>query len=113
MAIITANNNRGYADKYPLISDAPISDFDSIKAKAFLIEAANTFSQSILIVKDFLVEDPSREDRYMVDLGQLSELGKSLKNLKKNLTVSRIDIPDNLDRKNRKSLMVKLSPVIK
>lgn len=35
MAIVSANKTRNYASFYPLISDAPVSDFDVVKAMTF------------------------------------------------------------------------------
>jgi hypothetical protein len=64
LAIMSANQIRGYNNRYPLIADAPISDFDLLKAKSFLLETANTFIQSVVIIKDFLVKDTYRINRF-------------------------------------------------
>ncbi|MBC7490268.1 MAG: AAA family ATPase, partial [Glaciimonas sp.] len=67
MAIVTANQNKDLANQYPLIADAPISDFDAVKANAFLAETARAFGQSIVIVKDFLEADPKQIGHYQAD----------------------------------------------
>ena len=74
MAIVSANKIRNYTSFYPLITDAPISDFDTVKSMTFLREVANTFNQSIVIIKEVLVEDPIRKDRYKPDLLPIKEL---------------------------------------
>lgn len=108
MAIVTANHSRGYADKYPLISDAPISDFDSVKAKAFLKETANTFAQSIIIVKDYLEEDGLRENRYRPEIERLRDLSNSIG---KDLNIIQLDLPEGIVAANREQLTIEIKPV--
>lgn len=111
MAIVTTNKNRGYADKYPLISDAPISDFDAVKSKSFLVEVANTYSQSIVIVKDYLKEDPSRNKRYILDFERLQELQEHIHKNESNLNIIQLDIPDETSIVNREKLKINIKPV--
>jgi DNA sulfur modification protein DndD len=111
MAIITANHNRGYADRYPLIADAPISDFDAKKAKSFLIEASNTFSQSIIIVMDYLIDDTTRTNRYSPDSKRLKDLRDSLQQEGKSINVIQLDLPTGVVSTNRKELSINIKPV--
>lgn len=111
MAIVTTNKNRGYADKYPLISDAPISDFDAVKSKLFLVEVSNTYNQSIVIVKDYLKEDPSRNKRYILDFERLQELQEHIRKNGSNLNIIQLDIPDETSIVNREKLQINIKPV--
>ncbi len=106
MAIITANHDRGYASKYPLIADAPISDFDPKKAKSLLIEAANTFSQSIIIIKDYLLDDPIRPNRYSPDIQRLKDIRDSDRMTGKLISCTQLDLPDGVMPTNRKELSI-------
>ena len=111
MAIITANHNRGYADRYPLIADAPISDFDAKKAKSFLIEASNTFSQSIIIVMDYLIDDVTRINRYSPDSVRLKDLSDSLQAEEKSINVIQLDLPTGIVSTNRKELSINIKQI--
>jgi DNA sulfur modification protein DndD len=72
LGIMSANRNRDYTNKYPLISDAPVSDFDSEKTPSFFVEAATTFSQSIFFVKDYLAVE--NDGRIVVQESELKKL---------------------------------------
>jgi len=111
MAIMSANQDRGYNNRYPLISDAPVSDFDIVKAKAFLIEVANTFNQCVIIIKDFLEPDASRPDRFQIMQKEILELQKIIEKNGKQLNVYQLDIPDGISKTNRRALSVKIKPV--
>ncbi len=111
LAIMSANQSRGYNNRYPLIADAPISDFDPLKKKSFLVETANTFNQSIVIIYDFLNEDKERTNRFKPDISEIKELQKVIEKNKKILTVHYLDIPDGISRTNRKELSIKIKPV--
>jgi hypothetical protein len=111
LAIMSANQSRGYNNRYPLIADAPISDFDPLKKKSFLIEAANTFNQSIVIIYDFLNEDTERTNRFKPDISEIKELQKLIEKNNKKLTVHHLDIPDGISTTNRKELSIKIKPV--
>jgi DNA sulfur modification protein DndD len=111
MAIMSANKERGYNNRYPLISDAPVSDFDIVKAKAFLIEVTNTFNQCVIIIKDFLEPDTSRLDRFQIMLKEILDLQKEIEKNGKQLNVYHLDIPDGISKTNRRELSVKINPV--
>jgi DNA sulfur modification protein DndD len=111
MAIVSANKTRNYASFYPLISDAPVSDFDAVKAMTFFKETANTFRQSIVIVKELLVEDPDRTGRYKPDLSRLHELQTDLITKDKILNVYQLDMPDGVSNSFRNELEVTIHKV--
>jgi len=111
LAIMSANKSRGYTNRYPLIADAPISYFDPMKKKSFLIETANTFNQSIIIIYDFLTSDSKRSNRFKPNLDELLELKTAIEKNKKKLTVHYLDIPDGISVKNRGELSVNIKPV--
>ncbi|XWW48018.1 AAA family ATPase [Fibrella sp. USSR17] len=111
MAIISANKTSNYAGLYPLISDAPVSDFDEVKAMAFFRETARTFVQSIVIVKELLVEDDSREDRYQPNFERLRELQADIQADGKNLTVYQLDLPDGISNSFRAELEVSIQKI--
>ncbi|MBO0933294.1 AAA family ATPase [Fibrella aquatilis] len=111
MAIVSANKTRNYASFYPLISDAPVSDFDVVKAMTFFRETANTFRQSIVIVKELLVEDTTRIGRYKPDLVRLHELRTDLQAADKTLNVYQLDMPDGVSNAFRNELEVTIQKV--
>ena len=111
LAIMSANESRGYNNRYPLIADAPISDFDPLKKKSFLIETANTFNQSIIIIYDFLDSDIERVNRFKPDVEEIKVLQKAIEKNGKKLTVYYLDIPDSISTTNRGELSVKIKPV--
>ncbi|WP_216726310.1 hypothetical protein [Hymenobacter siberiensis] len=86
-----------------------MSDFDIAKTKAFLKETANTFSQSIIIMKELLVEDPKRKDRYFPDEDRLRELKDEL--MDKKLNVYQLDMKDDATNKFRNELEVQIKKV--
>ncbi|MFN2458806.1 MAG: hypothetical protein ABR502_11450, partial [Chitinophagaceae bacterium] len=111
LAIMSANHDRGYNNRYPLIADAPISDFDPLKKKSFLIETAKTFNQSIVIVYDFLESDSERTNRFKPEIEKIKELQKEIEKSGKKFTVHHLDIPDGISTTNRNELSVKIKPV--
>ena len=111
MAIVSANKTRNYAQFYPLISDAPVSDFDVVKAMTFFKETANTFRQSIVIVKELLVEDPARIGRFKPDLARLHELQTDLQAAGKTLNVYQLDMPDGVSNSFRTEIEVIIQKV--
>lgn len=111
MAIVSANKTRNYASFYPLISDAPVSDFDVVKAMTFFRETANTFTQSIVIVKELLIEDTARTGRYKPDLPRLRELQADLQTASKTLNVYQLDMPDGVSSAFRSELEVTIQKV--
>jgi DNA sulfur modification protein DndD len=111
LAIMSANQDRGYNNRYPLIADAPISDFDPLKKKSFLIETAKTFHQSIVIIYDFLEGDSERINRFKPDMEKIKELQNVIEKSGKKFTVHYLDIPDAISTTNRSELSVKIKPV--
>ena len=111
MAIVSANKTRNYASFYPLISDAPVSDFDVVKAMTFFKETANTFKQSIVLVKELLVEDNDRPGRYKPDLAQLQELSAAIGETGKVLNVYQLDMPDGVTNAYRSELEITIQKV--
>ena len=111
MAIVSANKTRNYAQFYPLISDAPVSDFDVVKAMTFFKETANTFNQSIIIVKELLVEDNDRPGRYKPDLDRLRELSAAISETGKSLNVYQLDMPDGITNAYRSELEITIQKI--
>ena len=111
MAIVSANKTRNYAAFYPLISDAPVSDFDVVKTLTFFQETARTFRQSIVIVKELLVEDPDREGRYKPDYDRLRELQAMVMAAGKPLTVFQLDMPDGVSTTHRSEIEVRIKQI--
>jgi DNA sulfur modification protein DndD len=111
MAIVTANQNRGLARNYPLISDAPMSDFDAVKARDFLAETARTFRQSIVIAKEFLDADPAHPGRYIVDPTKLAQVKEDTEAAGKTLNVYQLVVPPGQSAQSRKSLSVQITRV--
>ena len=111
LAIMSANQDRGYNNRYPLIADAPISDFDPLKKKSFLIETAKTFHQSIVIIYDFLEGDSERTNRFKPDIVKIKELQNEIEKSGKMITVHYLDIPNGISTITRSELSVKIKPV--
>jgi DNA sulfur modification protein DndD len=111
LAIMSTNKDRGYNNRYPLITDAPISDFDPLKKKSFLIETAKTFHQSIVIIYDFLESDSERTNRFKPDIEEIKELQNEIEKSGKKFTVHYLDIPDGISTINRSELSIKIKPV--
>lgn len=111
MAIVSANKTRNYASFYPLISDAPVSDFDVVKALTFFQETAHTFRQSIVIVKELLVEDPDRVGRYKPDYERLRELKATVQASGKALNVFQLDMPNGVSNAHRSEIEVQIQKI--
>lgn len=109
MAIVTANQNRGLARNYPLISDAPMSDFDGAKTRDFLAETARTFRQSIVIAKEFLDADPDRPGHYIADPIKLAQVKEDVEKAGKSFNVYQLVIPEGPSTQSRKSLSVQIT----
>ncbi len=77
LAVISAKEQVRATELYPLITDAPVSDFDIAKTKAFLCEVGNTFAQSIIIFKEFLSQNNQAQkpqEAYSIDDKALEDL---------------------------------------
>ena len=108
MAIVTANQNRGLARNYPLISDAPMSDFDAAKVPDFLAETARTFTQSIIIAKEFLDADPNHPGQFQADAEKLAQVKEEVEEAGKKLNVYQLVVPDGNAVQSRKNLSVNI-----
>lgn len=108
MAIVTANQNRGLARNYPLISDAPMSDFDAAKVPDFLVETARTFTQSIIIAKEFLDANPSHPGQFQADAEKLGQVKKEVEEAGKKLNVYQLVVPEGNTVQSRKNLSVNI-----
>ena len=106
MAVVSANTNRGYNTHYPLIADTPVSDFDTVKTFSFLKEAANTFGQSIIIIKEMLEKDPAREGRYIVNYPELRMLEQEISLKDKKMKVFLLDMPNGISNEHRNEIEV-------
>ena len=111
LAIVSANKTRNDAAFYPLIADAPVSDFDVVKTTAFFTETANTFRQSIVIVKELLVDDAVRPNRYQPDLARIRDLKTALQTAGKTLTVYQLDMPDGVSNRFRAELEIRIQKI--
>lgn len=109
MAIVTANQSRGLAKNYPLITDAPMSDFDAVKARDFLAETAQAFGQSIVIAKEFLEADPRKDGCYLADKSKLKQVKEYVEAAGKTLNVYQLVIPTGQSVQNRKHLSVQIT----
>lgn len=111
LAIMSTNKRREFNKRYPLIADAPISDFDPVKKKSFLVELCKTFEQSVVIVYDFLSPDPIRSNRYRPNEEELKALKTEIEKSNKQMTVHFLDIPDGISTKDRVELSVQIKPI--
>jgi DNA sulfur modification protein DndD len=111
MAIISAKDRN--AEFYPLIADAPVSDFDEVKTIALLNEIGNTFTQSIILFKDLLKENKnpnSQQDIYIVDDEALNDLRQRLPK-DKPIVIHQLFAYNNSDVDNRAGTYTKIQKV--
>lgn len=111
MAILSTNENKGLAKTYPLIADAPNSAFDYKKRAALLKEIAITFDQSIMMMFEYLVDDPSRLNRYKIDMDAIAQLKRTFGNLGVGLNIIHLDIPDGVNVKKLGELSIQIKPI--
>ena len=111
MAIVSANKQRNYSHSYPLITDAPTSDFDEVKMKFFLKEVSNTFKQAIIITKEMLTDDEKRINRYKPDAEKLADLKKDLDEINSKIKLYQIDLPDGVSHENKNQIQINVKPV--
>ena len=111
LAILSTNKQKGLNRRYPLIADAPNSSFDPKKRKFLFKEIGRTFDQAIIMMFEYLKDDPNRENRFKVDINALMELKTALQAANKNINVILLDIPDNVNQKRLKELSIDLIPV--
>lgn len=111
MAILSTNENKGLAKAYPLIADAPNSAFDYKKRAALLKEIAVTFDQSIMMMFEYLVDEPNRLNRYRIDMDAIAQLKRTFGNLGVGLNIIHLDIPDGVNVKKLGELSIQIKPI--
>ena len=111
LAILSTNKKKGLNRRYPLISDAPNSTFDAKKWKLLFKEIGQTFDQAIVMVFEYLEDDPNRERRFMIKTADLEEITQEIKSLGININVIALDIPDGVNQKRLKELSIDIKPV--
>lgn len=112
MAVVSANKIRNYNSFYPLVADAPVSDFDPVKTQSFLKEVSSTFNQSLIMFYEFLNEDSSRNKRFIPDENQLIALKEKLKDNGKEFRVFQLDLEDNITQESRNEVAITLKKIM-
>jgi len=110
-AILSANKEYGYNKHYPLIADAPNSAFDAKKKKHLLRQIGTTFDQSIVMMFEYLVNDPDRANRYKVDEEGMSELLDIMREEGVDVNVIMLDVPDGVNSRDINELTVQIKNV--
>ena len=107
-AILSANKEYGFNKRYPLIADAPNSAFDAKKKKHLLRQIGTTFEQSIVMMFEYLDNDPGRVNRYKVDEKGISELLDTMRNEGVEVNVIMLDVPDGINSRDINELTVQI-----
>lgn len=107
-AILSANKEYGFNKRYPLIADAPNSAFDAKKKKHLLRQIGITFEQSIVMMFEYLGNDPDRANRYKVDEQGISELLDIMREEGVNVNVIMLDVPDSINSRDINELTVQI-----
>ena len=107
-AILCANKEYGFNKRYPLIADAPNSAFDAKKKKHLLRQIGTTFDQSIVMMFEYLVNDPDRTNRYKVDEEGVSELLDTMREEGVDVNVIMLDVPDGINSRDINELTVQI-----
>lgn len=107
-AILSANKEYGFNKRYPLIADAPNSAFDSKKKKHLLRQIGTTFEQSIVMMFEYLKNDPDRANRYKVDEEDISELLDTMRDEGVDVNVIMLDVPDGINSRDINQLTVQI-----
>lgn len=110
-AILSANKNYGFNKRYPLIADAPNSAFDAKKKKHLLRQMGTNFEQSIVMMFEYLEDDPDRVNRYKIDEEDLSELKDTMRSEGVNVNVVMLDVPDGINSRDINELTVKIKNI--
>jgi DNA sulfur modification protein DndD len=105
LAIISTKEQR--TEHYPLIADAPVSDFDELKTSALLCEIGSTFKQSIIIFKEFLKKS---ESGYIINNEAITELRKTLQ-IEKPIYVYELKVFNEGDVNNREQTYTQIQKV--
>ena len=107
-AILSANKEYGFNKRYPLIADAPNSAFDAKKKKHLLRQIGATFEQSIVMMFEYLVNDPNRANRYKVDEEGISELVGTMREEGVQVNIIMLDVPDGINSRDINELTVQI-----
>lgn len=107
-AILSANKEYGFNKRYPLIADAPNSAFDAKKKKHLIRQIGTTFEQSIVMMFEYLENDPDRANRYKVDEEGISELLSTMHNEGVDVNVIMLDVPDGINSRDINELTVQI-----
>lgn len=110
-AILSANKEYGFNKRYPLIADAPNSAFDSKKKKDLLKQIGTTFEQSIVMMFEYLENDPTRANRYQIDKEGIRELIEIMKAEGIKVNAVMLDIPDGVNSRDINELTVQIKQV--
>jgi|GEM_PF-2091379 len=111
LAILSTNKKKNFNKKYPLISDAPNSAFDAKKRLSLLKEIGSTFDQSIVMMFEYLINDPERPNRYMIDKTALHQLTTEMQNLGVKINVIMLDIPNEINPKQMNQLSIAVNKI--
>ncbi len=110
-AILSANKEYGFNKHYPLIADAPNSAFDAKKKQHLLRQIGTTFEQSIVMMFEYLVNDPERANRYKVDEQGISELVDTMRKEEVDVNIIMLDVPDSVNSRDINELTVQIKNV--
>lgn len=110
-AIFSANKEYGFNKRYPLIADAPNSAFDAKKKKHLLRQIGTTFEQSMVMMFEYLVNDPDRANRYKIDEEGISELIDTMRRKGVNVNIIMLDVPDNINSRDINELTVQIKNI--
>jgi len=110
-AILSANKEYGFNKRYPLIADAPNSAFDAKKKKLLLRQIGTTFEQSIVMMFEYLTNDPERANHYKIDQFGIQELAETLKAEGVSMNVYMLDIPDGVNSRDINDLSVQIKKI--
>jgi DNA sulfur modification protein DndD len=110
-AILSANKEYGFNKRYPLIADAPNSAFDAKKKKLLLRQIGTTFEQSIVMMFEYLTNDPERANRYKVDKSGIRELTDTLEGEGVPMNIYMLDIPDGVNSRDINELTVQIKKI--
>ncbi|TXB62121.1 AAA family ATPase [Phaeodactylibacter luteus] len=110
-AILSANKEYGFNKRYPLIADAPNSAFDAKKKKLLLRQIGTTFEQSIVMMFEYLTNDPERANRYKIDKPGIRELIDTLEEEGVPMNIYMLDIPDGVNSRDINKLTVQIKKI--
>lgn len=94
-----------------MIADAPNSAFDAKKKQHLLRQIGTTFEQSIVMMFEYLVNDPERANRYKVDEQGISELVDTMRKEEVDVNIIMLDVPDSVNSRDINELTVQIKNV--